>query len=243
MSATARSPVLLLLLLLAPSVARAQEDAKNALFAPVLVNEREVQPGWLSNNVDFGWRLPSIWTEGICYAANRAVILGSAHEDPEKAWMITFGSRMLSLGASDWANEKHRQAASLPAVLRCMPLDDIKMRVEQAKAYENEAEDGFITEVVECDLDQLGRHPCPINNTEYDFCEAAQIMMGWWLVEKDVEKQTYWKVRWEDWMNIGYPGLVDRYRASGRMFWFLSFLLGGNPCHSASTSVPIGIMP
>ena len=119
----------------------------------------------------------------ICYRPGSRIILGGAHPGPETAWLIEFGSELLSFGAQPWANDKRQlQQTTLP-LGRCLSVTDLRARFERARNWQREHDPGgrFIVSMTTCKLHQLLDNPCPAVPRDYRLCDA-------WDELKDV----YW---------------------------------------------------
>ena len=133
---------------------------------------RSVWRGWDETRTNYGVYL--LDKHNICYRPGSVIILGGAHPDPETAWLIEFGSELLSFGAQLWANDKRQlQQATLP-LGRCLPLADLPARFERARNWQRERDpDGrFIASMTTCKLHQLLDDPCPALPRDYKLCEA-----------------------------------------------------------------------
>ena len=110
----------------------------------------------------------------ICYRPGSRIILGGAHPDPETAWLIEFGSELLSFGAQPWANDKRQlQQTTLP-LGRCLSVTDLRARFERARNWQREHDPGgrFIASMTTCKLHQLLDNPCPAVPRDYRLCDA-----------------------------------------------------------------------
>ena len=202
----------LLILLLYLSI-----PARADLFAPVTVDDNEYAYAWLDDQSSYGLQGGSIWQDEICYAADRAILLADPDARGKRAWLIRFGTDMLSLGAADWANAKRQIEPGDSPALRCFSLNRAESMVQAASAWHARSDgQNFIAEMRSCALSALERDACPITHPKPSMCEGWKTLFDRYSSSafNQQEDALYWKQRWEAWVEEHQPGLLDHIRNS-----------------------------
>lgn len=166
-----------------PSISAASNfnAIRTSNFNAIRIGGNNIQPQWLNGKKDYGWKLPGIWKETLCYAPNRTIVLGSADPRPHMAVAVTFGPRPPSIGSADWTAAKRRQDTGPAAAAFCISADSesiVRKYGQLQSQLPDRTPDRTVT-VRTCSLDFFAAdNHCPrLPREHYEFCEGVRELM------------------------------------------------------------------